>query len=209
MQINTLVIFLLITIITPVFIGTQVFSQQEDNKNLENWKLDSLLFEKTSKNGDLLVQVKSSLTHDRYNFPLEIVFLNSTLPTHTAQSVPNLESNNTGDTFSSTGLSVPSSLERVVPIESYDIIIYDANGNELWKKIAQSATEGRATQNVEFGDYDGKLTIVIDKIKQSQSSNNILNTDLPSRIENADNRSGVDQSSRSDSVNFTSSLTKA
>jgi len=209
MQINTLVIFLLITIITPVFIGNQVFSQQEDNKNLENWKLDSLLFEKTSKNGDLLVQVKSSLTHDRYNFPLEIVFLNSTLPTHTAQSVPNLESNNTGDTFSSTGLSVPSSLERVVPIESYDIIIYDANGNELWKKIAQSATEGRATQNVEFGDYDGKLTIVIDKIKQSQSSNNILNTDLPSRIENADNRSGVDQSSRSDSVNFTSSLTKA
>ncbi len=209
MQINTLVIFLLISIITPVFIGTQVFSQQEDNKNLENWKLDSLLFEKTSKNGDLLVQVKSSLTHDRYNFPLEIVFLNSTLPTHTAQSVPNLESNNTGDTFSSTGLSVPSSLERVVPIESYDIIIYDANGNELWKKIAQSATVGRATQNVEFGDYDGKLTIVIDKIKQSQSSNNILNTDLPSRIENADNRSGVDQSSRSDSVNFTSSLTKA
>jgi len=209
MQINTLVIFLLISIITPVFIGTQVFSQQEDNKNLENWELDSLLFEKTSKNGDLLVQVKSSLTHDRYNFPLEIVFLNSTLPTHTAQSVPNLESNNTGDTFSSTGLSVPSSLERVVPIESYDIIIYDANGNELWKKIAQSATEGRATQNVEFGDYDGKLTIVIDKIKQSQSSNNILNTDLPSRIENADNRSGVDQSSRSDSVNFTSSLTKA
>ena len=209
MQINTLVIFLLISIITPVFIGTQVFSQQEDNKNLENWKLDSLLFEKTSKNGDLLVQVKSSLTHDRYNFPLEIVFLNSTLPTHTAQSVPNLESNNTGDTFSSTGLSVPSSLERVVPIESYDIIIYDANGNELWKKISQSATEGRATQNVEFGDYDGKLTIVIDKIKQSQSSNNILNTDLPSRIENADNRSGVDQSSRSDSVNFTSSLTKA
>ena len=209
MQINTLVIFLLISIITPVFIGTQVFSQQEDNKNLENWKLDSLLFEKTSKNGDLLVQVKSSLTHDRYNFPLEIVFLNSTLPTHTAQSVPNLESNNTGDTFSSTGLSVPSSLERVVPIESYDIIIYDANGNVLWKKIAQSATEGRATQNVEFGDYDGKLTIVIDKIKQSQSSNNILNTDLPSRIENADNRSGVDQSSRSDSVNFTSSLTKA
>ena len=65
MQINTLVIFLLISIITPVFIGTQVFSQQEDNKNLENWQLDSLLFEKTSKNGDLLVQVKSSLTHDR------------------------------------------------------------------------------------------------------------------------------------------------
>lgn len=208
MQINTLFIFLLISSVAPIFIGIQVFSQPE-NKNVENWKLDSLLFEKTSENGNLLVQLKSSLTHDRYNFPLEVVFLNSTIPTHTPQSVPSLESNNTGDTFSSTGLSVPSTLERVVPIQNYDIIIYDANGNEVWKKTSQSATEGRAIQNVEFGDYNGKLTIVIDKIIQSQSSNNILNTDLPTRIEGADNRSNVDQSSRIDSVNFTSSLTKA
>ena len=207
MQINTLVIFLLISSLAPVFIGIQVFAQPE-NKNVEDWKLDSLLFEKTSENGNLLVQLKSSLTHDRYNFPLEVVFLNSTIPTHTPQSVPSLESNNTGDTFTSTGLSVPSTLERVVPVQNYDIIIYDANGNELWKKTSQSATEGRAIQNVEFGDYSGKLTIVIDKIIQSQSSNNILNTDLPTRIEGADNKSNVDQSSRTDSVNFTSSLTK-
>ena len=208
MQINSLVIILLISNAAPVFIGIQVFSQPE-NKNVENWKLDSLLSEKTSEKGNLFVQLKSSLTHDRYNFPLEVVFLNSTIPTHTPQSVPTLESNNTGDTFSSTGLSVPSTLERVVPIQSYDIIIYDANGNEVWKKTSQSATEGRAIHNVEFGDYNGKLTIVIDKIIQSQSSNNILNTDLPTRIEGTDNKSNVDQSSRIDSVNFTSSLTKA
>ena len=56
MQINTLVIFLLISSVAPVFIGIQVFSQPE-NKNVENWKLDSLLFEKTSENGNLLVQL--------------------------------------------------------------------------------------------------------------------------------------------------------
>lgn len=206
MQINSLVIILLISSAAPVFIGIQVFSQPE---NLENWKLDSLLSEKTSEKGNLLVQVKSSLTHDRYNFPLEIVFLNSTLPKHTPQSVPNLEANTSGDMFSSAGLSVPSTLERVVPIQSYDIIIYDANGNELWKKTSQSATEGRGTHNVEFGDYNGKLTIVIDKIIPSQSSNNLLSTDLPSRIENAGNMSNVEQSALIDSVNFTSSLTKA
>ena len=206
MQIHTSIMFLLICGIVPIFIGNQVFSQPE---NLENWKLDSLLSEKTSDKGNLLIQLKSSLTNDRFNFPLEIVFLNSTLPKQTPQTVPNVESNNTGDTFSSTGLSVPSTLERVVPIQSYDIIIYDANGNELWKKTSQSATEGRATLNVEFGDYNGKLTIVIDKIIPSKSSNNILNTDLPSRIENADNMSKEEQSSRMDSVNFTSSLTKA
>jgi hypothetical protein len=206
MQINSLVIILLISNAAPVFIGIQVFSQPE---NLENWKLDSLLSEKTSEKGNLLVQLKSSLTHDRYNFPLEIVFLNSTLPKHTPQSVPNLEANTSGDMFSSAGLSVPSTLERVVPIQSYDIIIYDANGNELWKKTSQSATEGRGTHNVEFGDYNGKLTIVIDKIIPSQSSNNLLSTDLPSRIENAGNMSNVEQSALIDSVNFTSSLTKA
>ncbi|MGZ5511485.1 MAG: hypothetical protein ACXWFC_13590 [Nitrososphaeraceae archaeon] len=206
MQINTLVIFLLICSIAPVFIGQQVFSQQE---KLENWKLDSLLSEKKSEKGNLLIQLKSSLTSDPFNFPLEIVFLNSTLPKQTPQTVPTLESNNSGDSFSSAGLSVPSTLERVVPIQSYDIFIYDGNGNELWTKTSQSATEGRANLNVEFGDYNGKLTIVIDKILPSKSANNILNTDLPSRIENADNMSNADQSSRIDSVNFTSSLTKA
>jgi hypothetical protein len=205
MRINPLVVLLSILSVFPTFIAVQVFSQPE---NVENWKLESLVSEKKSDKGDLLIQLKSSLTHDRYNFPLEVVFLNSTLPTHTPQSVPTLESNTSGDTFSSAGLSVPSTLERVVPIQNYDIIIYDANGNELWKKTSQSATEGRATQNVEFGDYKGKLTIVIDKIIPSQSSNNILNTDLPSRIENAGNMSNGDQLSRIDSVNFTSSLTE-
>jgi hypothetical protein len=206
MQIHTTIMFLLIFSIVPIFIGNQVFSQ---NEKLENWKLDSLVSEKTSEKGNLLIQLKSSLTSDPTNFPLEIVFLNSTLPKQTPQTVPNLESNNTGDTFSSTGLSVPSTLERVVPIQSYDIIIYDTNGKELWKKTSQAATEGRANLNVEFGDYKGKMTIVIDKIIPSKSSNNILNTDLPSRIENADNKSTEEQSSRMDSVNFTSSLSKA
>lgn len=206
MQIHTSIMFLLIFSIVPIFIGNQVFSQ---NEKLENWKLDSLVSEKTSEKGNLLIQLKSSLTSDPTNFPLEIVFLNSTLPKQTPQTVPNLESNNTGDTVSSTGLSVPSTLERVVPIQSYDIIIYDANGKELWKQTSQPATEGRANLNVEFGDYKGKLTIVIDKIIPSKSSNNILNTDLPSRIENTDNMSNEEQSSRMDSVNFTSSLSKA
>jgi|RhiMetdeSRZDD1v2_1073273.scaffolds.fasta_scaffold90945_4 hypothetical protein len=206
MQIHTSIMFLLICSIVPIFIGNQVFSQ---NEKLENWKLDSLVSEKTSEKGNLLIQLKSSLTSDPSNFPLEIVFLNSTLPKQTPQTIPNVESNNTGDTLSSAGLSVPSTLERVVPIQSYDIIIYDANGTEVWKKTAQSGTEGRTNLNVDFGDYNGKLTIVIDKILQSKSSNNILNTDLPSRIENTDNMSNEEQSSRMDSVNFTSSLTKA
>jgi hypothetical protein len=52
------------------------------------------------------------------------------------------------------------------------------------------------------------LTIVVDSILQSESANNILNTDLPTRIENSNNNSNTDQSSQYDSVTFTTTLTK-
>ena len=48
MQIHTSIMFLLIFSIVPIFIGNQVFSQ---NEKLENWKLDSLVSEKTSEKG--------------------------------------------------------------------------------------------------------------------------------------------------------------
>jgi hypothetical protein len=204
MRINTLVMFLLICNLAPVFIGKEIFSQPTLT---ENWQLSSVLLEKESDKGNYLIQLKSSLSNDVHNFPIEIVFLNSTLPTHTTPPLSSLESNNTLDVETSTGLSVPSTLERVVPIQNYDITIYDGNGNELWKKTSQVATEGRGTHDVEFGNFKGgELTIVINKLLASKTSTNILNTDLPSRIEGTNN---TDQaSSQYDSVTFTSTLSK-
>ena len=204
MRINTLVMFLLIFNLAPVFIGKEIFSQPGIT---ENWQLSSVLLEKESDKGNYLIQLKSSYSHDVHNFPIEIVFLNSTIPTHTAPTVPYLESNNTGDVITGSGLSVPSILERVVPIQNYDIAIYDGNGKELWKKASQVATEGRGTQNVEFVDFKGgELTVVIDKILASKSYTNILGTDLPSRVEGTNN---TDQSSTQyDSVTFTTTLSK-
>jgi hypothetical protein len=204
MRINTLVMFLLICNLAPVFIGKEIFSQPGIT---ENWQLSSVLLEKESDKGNYLIQLKSSYSHDVHNFPIEIVFLNSTIPTHTAPTVPYLESNNTGDVITGSGLSVPSILERVVPIQNYDIAIYDGNGKELWKKTSQVATEGRGTQNVEFVDFTGgELTVVIDKILASKSYTNRLDTDLPSRVEGTNN---TDQSSSQyDSVTFTTTLSK-
>lgn len=204
MRINTLVMFLLICNLAPVFIGKEIFSQPGIT---ENWQLSSVLLEKESDKGNYLIQLKSSYSHDVHNFPIEIVFLNSTIPTHTAPTVPYLESNNTGDVITGSGLSVPSILERVVPIQNYDIVIYDGNGKELWKKTSQVATEGRGTQNVEFVDFTGgELTVVIDKILASKSYTNRLDTDLPSRVEGTNN---TDQSSSQyDSVTFTTTLSK-
>ncbi len=204
MRINILVMFLLICNLVPVFIGKEIFSQPGIT---ENWQLSSVLLEKESDKGNYLIQLKSSISNDVHNFPVEIVFLNSTIPTHTAPTVPYLESNNTGDVITGSGLSVPSILERVVPIQNYDIAIYDGKGNELWKKTSQVATEGRGTQNVEFVDFTGgELTVVIDKILASKSYTNRLDTDLPSRVEGTNN---TDQSSSQyDSVTFTTTLSK-
>ena len=196
--------FLLICNLVPIFIGQEIFSQPALT---ENWQLSSVLLEKESDKGNYLIQLKSSYSHDVHNFPIEIVFLNSTLPTHTAPSVPYLESNQTGDILTSGGLSVPSILERVVPIQNYDITIYDGNGKELWKKSSQVATEGRGTQNVEFIDFQGgELTVVVDKILASKSTENIFGSELPSRVEGT-NTTGQ-SSTQYDSVTFTTTLSK-
>jgi len=206
MQIKFLVILLLTTNIVPLFTVQDIFSQPAVT---ENWQLSSVLLEKESDKGTYLIQLKSSLTNDVHNFPIEIVFLNSTVPVHTSETVPTLESNNTGDTLTSTGLSTPSVLERVIPVKNYDISIYDATGNDLWSKTSQVATQGRGTQNVDFGNYIGNLTIVIDNIIHSENTNNLLNTDLPTRIETGNNNSNTNQSSlQHDSVTFNTTLSK-
>jgi hypothetical protein len=203
-RINTFVMFLLICNLVPLFIGQEIFSQPGLT---ENWQLSSVLLEKESDKGNYLIQLKSAVTNDVHNFPIEVVFLNSTLPTQTAPSVPYLESNQSGDILTSGGLSVPSILERVVPIQNYDITIYDGNGKELWKKSSQVATEGRGPHNVEFIDFKGgELTVVIDKILASKSTENIFGSELPSRVEGT-NTTGQ-ASSEYDSVTFTTTLSK-
>ena len=206
MQTKLSIILLLTINLAPLSIVQEIFAQPAVT---ENWQLSSVLSEKESDKGTYLVQLKSSLTHDIHNFPIEVVFLNSTVPVHTPQTVPYLESNNTGDTLTTTGLSTPEILERVIPVSNYDISIYDANGNDLWSKTSQVATEGRGTQNVDFGNYNGNLTIVIDNIVYSENTNNLLNTDLPTRIETGNNNSNTNQSSsQHDSVTFNTTLSK-
>jgi len=206
MQTKLSIILLLTINLAPLSIVQEIFAQPAVT---ENWQLSSVLSEKESDKGTYLVQLKSSLTNDIHNFPIEVVFLNSTVPVHTPQTVPSLESNNTGDTLTTTGLSTPNILERVIPVSNYDISIYDANGNDLWSKTSQVATEGRGTQNVDFGNYNGNLTIVIDNIVHSENTNNLLNTDLPTRIETGNNNSNTNQSpSQHDSVTFNTTLSK-
>ena len=123
-----------------------------------------ICFKKNSIDDILNIELKSSLSHDVNSFSIEIAFLNGTLPAHTIETISPMESNKTGDTLGSSGLSVPSTLERVGPIRNFDVIIYDSQDNELWKKINQSAINGRGFYDVNFNEFRGNLTILVDNI---------------------------------------------
>ena len=75
-----------------------------------------------------MIQLKSSPSNDVHNFPIAIVFLNASLPELTPETGPFLESNKTGDILTSPGVSVPATLEMVIPIQNYDITVYDDKG---------------------------------------------------------------------------------
>jgi hypothetical protein len=148
------------------------YSAFAGSENVEMWELKSPILEKNSTDNILNIELKSSPSHDINNFPIEIAFLNGTQPEHTTKTISPMESNNTGDTFASSGLSVPSTLERVVPIKNFNIIIYDSKGNEIWKKINQSALSGRGFYDVNFNEYRGNLTVLVDKIVPANSTIN-------------------------------------
>ena len=65
-----------------------------------------------------------------------------------------------------TGYTSPSLIERMVPIQSYDIAIYSDDGRELWKKENQPVQGGRAYERVTLEKpYTGNITVSIYNIK--------------------------------------------
>jgi hypothetical protein len=63
------------------------------------WELKSPVLQKNSTDDIPDIQLKSSPSHDVNNFPIEIAFMNGTLPEHTTETISPMESNNTGDTL--------------------------------------------------------------------------------------------------------------
>ncbi|MGI8833136.1 MAG: hypothetical protein ACR2IS_10930 [Nitrososphaeraceae archaeon] len=99
---------------------------------------------------------------------MEIVFLNATAPPATPKTFPTTETNETGaaTTMGATGYTDPSLIERMVPIQSYDMSVYSDDGRELWKKANQAVQGGRAYERVTFEEpYKGNITFSIFNIK--------------------------------------------
>jgi len=144
-----------------------VSAQESSSLGSNGTGTDVPILEKISDKGIYLVQLRwPQVTFDPVStFSLQTVFLNATAPYGTNVTFPNAETNYTGS-GSETGLTVPSTLERILPIDSYDISIYSDDGALLWKKVNQTGAGGMPGHHVVLeGNYTGPVTIEINNIE--------------------------------------------
>jgi len=89
----------------------------------------------------------------------------------------NAESNLSSTEYNkSSGMVVPSVIERTLPVKSYDITINSSDGKEIWKKANQIPQGGRGPQAIVLDNYDiGNITIAINNIVADPTVVDILN----------------------------------
>jgi hypothetical protein len=168
---------------------------------------DLPILEQLSDKGNYLIQVRwgqdpSLLAAS--GFDMEIVFLNASGPEATPESFPIKETNVTGDSFvGSGGYTDPSIIQRMVPIESYDITVYSDNGEQLWKKANQPVQAGRAYERITFENpYKGGITIQINNIKGAGNMGGTIGGPLSGPNES----NPSEDKAETDSINFTATV---
>jgi len=146
-------------------------------------KLISPVLQKISDKGTYLVAIKSGQSPISAGLNLEIVFLNKTSP-YLSAPPPNSESNLSSTEYNkSSGLVIPSVVERTLPVKSYDIIINSGDGKEIWKKTNQIPQGGRGPQTIMLENYGiGNITINIKNIVPSPELADTLNTENKSNL---------------------------
>lgn len=143
-------------------------------------------------------------------FDMEVLFLNATAPEPTNQTIPQKETNIKGETSlqNDARFSEPSSIQRLVPVDSFDITIYSQDGKVLWNKSNQPVTAGRAAERITFENgYTGGITILINNIKASTGM--LGTTAAPLSNTNSSQSSlarNSDSSLKTDSVKFTARI---
>jgi hypothetical protein len=155
------------------------YSQSNVNSTVkgdQEVKLITPILQKLSDKGTYLIAIKSGQSSISTGLNIEIVFLNKTSP-YLSAPPPNSESNLSSTEYNkSSGMVVPSVIERTLPVKSYDITINSADGKEIWKKAEQIPQAGRGPQTIVLDDYDiGNVTIGIDNIVADPTVVELLN----------------------------------
>ena len=152
------------------------FAQNPENLSGPQVKLITPILQKISDKGTYLIAIKSGQSPISTGLNIEIVFLNKTSPYLNAPP-PNAESNLSSTEYNkSSGMVVPSVIERTLPVKSYDIMINSTDGKEIWKKANQIPQGGRGPQTIMLDNYDiGNITITINNIVADPTVVDILN----------------------------------
>jgi hypothetical protein len=205
---NYIVLLLIITIILSLpnlgFSQSTLNSTTADDQEV---KLVSPVMQRISDKGTYLVTIKSAQSPISTGLNIEILFLNKTSPYLNA-APPNAESNLSSTEYNkSSGLVIPSVVERTIPVKSYDIVINSDDGKEIWKKTNQVPQGGRGPQTIVLKDYDiGNVTISIKNIVADPAVVDILNKQ---RVNGTDVLAGLKQPNSNtsvDSVKFKTSI---
>jgi hypothetical protein len=155
------------------------FAQNSENASQSvgaEVKLITPVLQKISDKGTYLIAIKSGQSPLSTGLNLEIVFLNKTSP-YLSAPPPNAESNLSSTEYNkSSGLVIPSVIERTLPVKSYDIILSSSDGKEIWKKVNQSPQGGRGPQTIVLDNYGiGNVTITINNIVADPTVVDIIN----------------------------------
>jgi hypothetical protein len=155
------------------------YSQSTNNSTVKDGqevKLITPIQQRISDKGTYLVAIKSGQSPMSTGLNIEIVFLNKTSP-YLSAPPPNAESNLSSTEYNKTsGMVIPSVIERTLPVKSYDIVINSGDGKEIWKKTDQIPQGGRGPQSIVLDNYDiGNVTISIMNIEPDSTIVDSLN----------------------------------
>jgi hypothetical protein len=155
------------------------YSQSTINSTVKDGqevKLITPIQQRISDKGTYLVAIKSGQSPISTGLNIEIVFLNKTSP-YLSAPPPNSESNLSSTEYNKTsGMVIPSVIERTLPVKSYDIVINSGDGKEIWKKTDQVPQGGRGPQSIVLDNYDiGNVTISIMNIEPDSTIVDSLN----------------------------------
>jgi hypothetical protein len=175
-------VFLLAVIMLASITANLSFAQlgvdnPTDKKALKEIGLSSPLIQKISDKGIYNITLKSGQSPFSSGLNFEIVFLNAS--SRNMNTPPSgAESNTTTDTPSATGLTIPSVVEHVIPVKSFDVAITSNDGKELVKKIDEIPRGGRILENVNLNGYTGNITISLYNIVPDSDITDIIKKQL-------------------------------
>jgi len=171
--------FLILTFLVILILPSIGYSQSTNNSTVKDGqevKLITPIQQRISDKGTYLVAIKSGQSPISTGLNIEIVFLNKTSP-YLSAPPPNSESNLSSTEYNKTsGMVIPSVVERTLPVKSYDIVINSGDGKEIWKKTDQVPQGGRGPQSIVLDNYDiGNVTISITNIEPDSTIADSLN----------------------------------